>query len=105
MSASVDLYVPDIGRHLGFDETICSGVAWTDGRLDGRLRTANRRDEEKARCFRTAAGEHPGLDTVAYGNSASDLPHMVLATQAVMVNPSSALRARAQAHGIECVEW
>ena len=82
LSASVDLYVPAIGRALGFDETICSGVAWTAGRLDGRLQTANRRDEEKARCFRAAAVAHPGMDTVAYGNSASDLPHMVLATQA-----------------------
>lgn len=105
MSASVDLYVPEIGRRLGFHETICSGVAWTAGRLDGRLRTANRRDEEKARCFRAAAGEHPGKATVAYGNSASDLPHMVLATRAVMVNPSPALRARAEARGIECVSW
>lgn len=105
MSASVDLYVPEIGRRLGFNETICSGVAWTGDRLDGRLRTANRRDEEKARCFRATAGDHPGKATVAYGNSASDLPHMVLASRAVMVNPSAALRARAEAHGIECVSW
>jgi len=105
MSASVDLYVPEIGRRLGFDETICSGVAWTADRLDGRLRTANRRDEEKARCFRNAAGGHPGKSTVAYGNSASDLPHMVLASRAVMVNPSPTLRARAEVHGIECVRW
>jgi HAD superfamily hydrolase (TIGR01490 family) len=105
MSASVDLYVPAIGRHLGFDETICSGVAWTADRLDGRLQTENRRDEEKARCFRATAVAHPGMDTVAYGNSASDLPHMVLATQAVMVNPSPALRTQAEACGIRCVKW
>ncbi len=105
MSASVDLYVPEIARRLGFDETICSGVAWASGRLDGRLRTANRRDEEKARCFRAALVEHPGIATVAYGNAASDLPHMVLANHAVMVNPSPALRAQAEAHGIKCVSW
>jgi phosphatidylglycerophosphatase C len=67
MSASVDLYVPEIARQLGFDETICSGVAWVDDRLDGRLQTANRRDEEKARCFRAAAAARPGTTTVAYG--------------------------------------
>ena len=105
MSASVDLYVPEIARRLGFDAAICSGVAWTGGRLDGRLSTANRRDEEKARCFRATAGEHPGKATVAYGNTASDLPHMVLANRAVMVNPSKTLRRLAEAHGIECVRW
>jgi HAD superfamily hydrolase (TIGR01490 family) len=105
MSASVDLYVPEIARRLGFDETICSGVNWVDGRVDGRLRTANRRDEEKARCFVAAAAAHPGMATVAYGNSASDLPHMRLAGEAVMVNASPALRARSEAAGIECVRW
>jgi HAD superfamily hydrolase (TIGR01490 family) len=105
MSASVDLYVPEIGCRLGFDETICSGVAWTDGTLDGRLRTPNRRAEEKALCFRSAAAAHPHRPTVAYGNAASDLPHMMLASHAVMVNPSAGLRARAETHGIECVRW
>jgi phosphatidylglycerophosphatase C len=105
MSASVDLYVPEIARRLGFDDAICSGVAWNAGRLDGRLRTPNCRDEEKARRFRATAGQHPGCATVAYGNTASDLPHMSLATRAVMVNPSRALRARAEACGIECVIW
>jgi len=105
MSASVDLYVPEIGRRLGFDQTICSGVAWRQERLDGRLRTANRRDQEKVRCFEAAASAHPGLATVAYGNSASDLPHMVLATRAVMINPSLRLRRMAEAHGMECVLW
>ena len=105
MSASVDLYVPEIGRRLGFDQAICSGVAWTAGRLDGRLRTLNCRDEEKARCFRTVTLEYPGLPTMAYGNSASDLPHMVLATEAVMVNPAHALRVKAEALGIACVRW
>ena len=30
MSASVDLYVPEFGRQLGFDHVICTGV-----RFDG----------------------------------------------------------------------
>jgi HAD superfamily hydrolase (TIGR01490 family) len=105
MSASVDLYVPQIARRLGFDETLCSGVAWDAGRVDGRLSTPNCRGEEKARCLRAAAAAHPELLTLAYGNAASDLPHMVLATRAVMVNPSPRLRAQAQARGIECVHW
>ena len=43
MSASVDLYVPELGRQLGFDATICSGVLWHAGRLDG----ANRLDRAR----------------------------------------------------------
>jgi HAD superfamily hydrolase (TIGR01490 family) len=105
MSASVDLYVPEIARRLGFDETVCSGVLWRAGALDGHLATPNRRDAEKARCFREVAARHPGLPTVAYGNAASDLPHMELADRAVMVNPSPALAARCQAVGIATVRW
>ena len=105
MSASVDLYVPEIGRRLGFHETVCSGTRWQGERLDGRLATPNRRDEEKARCFRELAVHHPGVDTVAYGNTASDLPHMQLATRAVMVNPAAALRHHCAAQGIEVVRW
>lgn len=105
MSASVDLYVPELGRQLGFDATICSGVLWHAGRLDGRLSTANCRDEEKARQFRRISAAHPGLQTVAYANAASDLPHMLLATHAILVNPSPQLRQRAAGLGIESVEW
>ncbi|MCP5340290.1 MAG: HAD-IB family hydrolase [Sinobacteraceae bacterium] len=105
MSASVDLYVPEIGRRLGFHETVCSGTHWQAQQLDGRLATPNRRDQEKARCFREIAALHPGVDTVAYGNAASDLPHMQLATRAVMVNPSAALRQQCERLGIETVNW
>ncbi len=54
MSASVDLYVPDIGKALGFSETVCSRVRWEGDRLDGRLSGANCRDLEKARIFATS---------------------------------------------------
>lgn len=105
MSASVDLYVPEIARRLGFSEAVCSGVRWDADRLDGRLATPNRRDEEKARCFREIAARHPGTATVAYGNTASDLPHMLLADRAVMVNPRASLRARCETASIETVRW
>lgn len=105
MSASVDLYVPEIARRLGFAETVCSGVRWDCGALDGRLVTPNRRGDEKARCFRELAARHPGAATVAYGNTASDLPHMLLADHAVMVNPHAGLRAKCAAAGIETVNW
>src|ERR1700735_5606875 len=45
MSASTDLYVPEIARALGFNETICTGVRWDGERLNGSLTTPNRKGE------------------------------------------------------------
>src|SRR5262245_25689230 len=33
MSASPDIYVPAIGKQLGFDEVTCTGVRWKGNRL------------------------------------------------------------------------
>ena len=41
LSASPDLYVPLIGRLLGFDRTLCTEIAWAGERLDGALKTEN----------------------------------------------------------------
>ena len=105
MSASTDLYVPRIGERLGFTETICTGVRWNGNRLDGRLATPNRRGEEKARCFEALKARYPGLPSVAYGNTASDLAHMRLADQAYLVNAGSAACKQAQAAGIHTGRW
>lgn len=101
MSASTDLYVPQIGRALGFDEVICTGVAF-DGtdRLIGSLTTPNRRGAEKVRCFQALQQQHPGLETVAYGNAGSDLAHLKLADQPRLVNASQRTIRQATALGI-----
>ncbi len=105
MSASTDLYVPDIGRALGFDEVICTGVRWNADRLDGRINTPNRRGAEKARCFDALQKKYPGLTTYAYGNAGSDLPHLRLATHGYLINGSASARAQAQTLGVESVSW
>jgi phosphatidylglycerophosphatase C len=90
LSASPDLYVPQIGRTLGFHQTICTELSWrANGELDGRLRSANRRGEEKARCVAgmLAAGNYS--ESVAFGNSSADLAHMALTTTGVWVNGRS----------------
>ncbi len=101
MSASTDLYVPQIGQALGFDEVICTGIAF-DGadQLIGSLTTANRRGAEKVRCFSALRRQHPGLRTVAYGNAGSDLAHLKLADEPRLVNASRRTAARAAALGI-----
>src|SRR5471030_3089693 len=47
LSASPDLYVPRIGRLLGFERTLCTEIEWRDDRVDGHLKSPNRRGEEK----------------------------------------------------------
>jgi phosphatidylglycerophosphatase C len=105
LSASVDLYVPDIGRRLGFDETICTGVAWRDDRLDGALTTANRRADEKRHCIEALRGRMPGARIAAYGNSGADFPHLTAVEEPVLVNAGARLRRAARKMGIRTEEW
>jgi len=105
LSASPDLYVRRIGRQLGFDVIVCTEMAWRADRLDGRLLTPNRRGDEKRRCLESLRREFPGLPVVAYGNSASDLAHLVAADQALLVNADAAARRAADRAGIAVADW
>lgn len=105
MSASTDLYVPQIARALGFDEYICSQVAWrADGRLDGRLASPNCRGEEKRRRLAALIERDAPARVYAYGNSAADLPHLQLAHDAYLVNGPRRLREPAAAH-VQRLRW
>jgi phosphatidylglycerophosphatase C len=105
LSASPDLYVPLIGRMLGFERTLCTEVLWRDDRLDGELRTPNRRGEEKVRCLEALRPLYPGAAVIAYGNSGSDLAHLRRADRAVLVNANSAARRAAAEAGIPLGDW
>lgn len=104
MSASTDLYVPLISRALGFPETLCTRVRWRpDGRLDGRLATANCQGAEKRRCLEALLARDRPSRVCAYGNSRDDLLHMRLAQQAYFVNGSERLLQGSP--GIQVVHW
>ena len=105
LSASPDLYVPRIGRFLGFERTLCTEIEWLGDRLGGALKTANRRGAEKSRCLAWLRSEYPDLPFVAYGNSASDLDHLQQADQALLVNGSAAARGLAARLGIPTADW
>ena len=105
LSASPDLYVPRIGRRLGFERTLCTELEWRADRLEGALRTANRRGAEKLRCLTWLRTQYPDLPIVAYGNSASDLDHMRQADRALLVNGNAAARPQAKQWGIPTSEW
>ena len=105
LSASPDLYVPEIGRRLGFDESISTGVRWDRDRLSGELTTENRRGEEKVRVLEQLRARHPGLEVVAYGNSDSDFPHLQLADEGWLISRRRALVRRAHELQLKTAAW
>jgi phosphatidylglycerophosphatase C len=105
LSASTDLYVPQLARALGFAQSICTGVEWQGERLVGRLTTANRRGEEKVRCLQQLRAQYPGSLVSAYGNAAEDVPHLAQADRPTLVNGSARARALAAAQGVPCATW
>ena len=110
LSASPDMYVPQIGRLLGFERTLCTEVAWRstpagEERLDGALCTPNRRGEEKTLCLARLRSQYPGMAVMAYGNSDSDLPHLAQADRALLVNADARTRRIARASGIPIGDW
>lgn len=105
MSASPDLYVPQIGELLGFELTLCTAVEWQGGMLEGRLSSENCRGEEKVRRLKWLREKYPGLPIIAYGNSISDLDHMRAADRALLVNGNMEARRMAKKCGIEASSW
>lgn len=105
LSASPDLYVPRIGTLLGFDLTVCTEIRWLGDRLEGALGSLNRHGEEKRRVLDELRARYPGLSIAAYGNSASDLPHLCVATHPLLVNGNSAARREAASKGVPVADW
>jgi phosphatidylglycerophosphatase C len=105
LSASPSLYVPRIGHLLRVDRVICTDVAFDGEILRGDLITPNRRGEEKARCLALLRSEFPRAVFTAYGNSASDLPHLRGADFGMLVNGGASARHRAKRLNIGTAHW
>jgi phosphatidylglycerophosphatase C len=105
LSASPDLYVPLIGRLLGFERTVCTEVRWDGDLLDGALQTPNRHGLEKVRCLEKLRAEYAPASVTAYGNSLSDLHHLALAERPLLVNGNSAARRAAARVGVPTAKW
>jgi phosphatidylglycerophosphatase C len=75
LSASPDLYVPVIGRALGFDDVVCTQIATVEGLCGGTIVGPNCKGGEKVEAIRRLLDRQeapPG--SFAYGDSRSDLP-------------------------------
>ena len=104
LSASPDLYVPEIARALGFDECICTELRWReDGTLDGALASVNRRGPEKTRCVRSLLVSRQPERSHAYGNSTADLEHLRLVSAGTYVNGNP--RHLIDSPNVRAVRW
>ena len=84
---------------------VCTGLIWHEDALDGILSTPNRRGEEKVRCIERLRAQHPQHLFAAYGNAASDLPHLRMVERPLLVNGSGAARKFAKSYGIPQAIW
>ena len=105
LSASTDFYVAEIGRRLGFDDTLCTAVRWDGDHLVGDLAGPNHRGAVKAGCIDALRREHPGSGIAAYGNSSSDFDHLRIVDAPLLVNGSSRTRRAASRLGIPVADW
>ena len=105
LSASTDLYVPQLGEALGFAQVICTGVQWAGDVLVGNLTTPNRHGQEKVRVLNQLRAQWPAVPVIAYGNAASDIAHLRLADQGFLVNGNSHARRVAASIGVPCLTW
>ena len=111
ITASLDLYVDAIARHLDFDDVLASRVAWRtagdfgvtlDGRLDGEnCYGANK--VERLRAF--LANDKRSMQIVAYSDHASDLPLLAVADFGYVVNPKPVMCKLAQTYGLPVLNW
>jgi len=104
LSASPDLYVPEIARALGFDECICTELRWReDGTLDGTLASVNCRGPEKTRCVNSLLVSRQPERSHAYGNSTADLGHLRVVSAGTYVNGNP--RHLAGSPSVRAVRW
>jgi phosphatidylglycerophosphatase C len=105
LSASPELFVPQVGEALGFAQVLCTGLTWNADTLLGYLSTPNRRGEEKVRCLEGLRGAHPGQVFAAYGNAACDVPHLRMVERPLLVNGNPRARKLARRYGIPRATW
>jgi alcohol-forming fatty acyl-CoA reductase len=90
-----------------FDEVICASLGKKAGRFTGELVEAPPTGEARALIMAAYASDH-GLnlqESVAYADSASDLPMLEAAGHPVAVNPETKLAAIARKRGWHVEHW
>jgi HAD superfamily hydrolase (TIGR01490 family) len=86
LSASPDVYVSVIGKHLGIREVVCTKVECKEGVCTGAIRGNNCKGEEKLRMLQDYLGQIVApAESFAYGDSCTDLPVLKWVTKGFLV--------------------
>lgn len=95
LSASPDLYVPDIAAALGIRETICTRVEFAGEACTGRLLSENCKGERKLVALKHYLGcDAPPFESFAYGDSRHDLPVLNWVGRGVLVKSRETVTIR-----------
>lgn len=85
VSASVDIYIEQAAKQLGFDAVACTRLEINeDGYLTGRFATPNCWGDQKVIRLRDLLGPLEQIELYAYGDSSGDLPMLKAASHAWM---------------------
>jgi HAD superfamily hydrolase (TIGR01490 family) len=87
VSASLDLYLTEVGERLGVDRVLCTSLEYADDACTGRLVGGNCRGAEKAarlRAYLSESGDD-GVTLWAYGDSSGDTEMLAMADHPVRV--------------------
>ena len=79
VSASLDLYLEDVAKSLGFDDLICTTLAHSENVFDGRIEGENCRRIVKVSRLQAILGDLKNYEIYAYGNSAGDQEMIAIA--------------------------
>jgi HAD superfamily hydrolase (TIGR01490 family) len=105
LSASLDIYVKEFGCRLGFNDTICTSVEWSNGKLTGRLLSKNCHGTEKISRLLTRCKKIETTYVIAYADDISDVPLLSMVDKGVLINGSRNAKDLAINAGIELGKW
>ncbi len=107
LSASLDLYVQELAKQMGFSQCLSTKVQWQDGVLTGQLDGENLKGEQKVFALRAFLDrqDHKDANIIAYGDHASDFPLLKSADQGVLISENPRLQQQAKAAGLQVQQW
>lgn len=110
VTASMDFYAEEIGRQLGFHETVATPAVWDkEDRLSSKLGGENCYGDAKLRYLAARVveldGKLAGFDRYAYTDHTSDAPLLEWATKPQVVHPKKNMQAMAEKLGYPILDW
>lgn len=79
VSASLDLYLDDVSKKLGFDDLLCTVLSHNNRFFDGSLRGGNCRRIKKVTRLRSLLGDLDNYEIYSYGDSIGDREMIAIA--------------------------